>query len=47
MSTSKSILNLFFVHFNCIPVNFNLCPYSWPPLSLWSLVSNLCNWTLN
>jgi len=47
MSTSKSVLNLSFVHFNCIPVNFNRRPYSWPPFSLWSLVSNLCNLTLN
>jgi hypothetical protein len=28
MSTSKSVLNLSFVHFNCIPVNFNRRPYS-------------------
>jgi hypothetical protein len=47
MSTSKSVLNLSFVHFNCIPVNFNRRPYSWPPFSLWSLVSNLCNLVLN
>jgi hypothetical protein len=27
-STSKSVLNLSFVHFNCIPANFNRHPYS-------------------
>jgi hypothetical protein len=43
MSTSKSVLNLSFVHFNYIPVNFNRRPYSWPLFSLWSLVSDCLN----
>jgi hypothetical protein len=46
-STFKSVLNLSFVHFNCIPANFNRHPYSWPPFPLSSLVSDLCNLTLN
>ena len=43
MSTSKSVFNLSFVHFNCIPINFNCRPYSWPPFSLRSLVSDFLN----
>jgi hypothetical protein len=43
MSTSKSVFNLSFVHFNCIPINFNRRPYSWPPFSLRSLVSDFLN----
>jgi len=46
-STSKSVLNLSFVHFNCIPANFNRHPYRWPPFSLSFLISDLRNLTLN
>jgi hypothetical protein len=33
--------------FNCIPAKFNRWPWSWPPFPTWSLVSDLCNLTLN
>jgi hypothetical protein len=29
------------------PFQFRSRPHIWPPFPLWSLVSNLCNWTLN
>jgi hypothetical protein len=55
--TQSSICNLFNqvlkcnfdfkYQFNCIPAKFNCRPWSWPSFSHWSLVSNLCNWTLN
>jgi hypothetical protein len=32
-----------FVHFNCIPAKISLRPYSWPRVSLWSLVSDFFN----
>jgi len=32
-----------FVHFNCIPAKISPRPYSWPRVSLWSLVSDFFN----
>ena len=36
-----------FDQFNHIPAKINSQPWSWPPFPLWSLVSDLCNSTLN
>ena len=59
MSEYKSVLNLWFVQSspqlqfwfknqcNCIPAKSKHRPWGWLPFSLWSLVLNLCNLTLN